>query len=72
MDAGRGIGGAGATGDEADAGPARHLADRFGHDGSRAFVATNGEFDIAAVKGIERGKITFARHAERVPHALNR
>jgi hypothetical protein len=72
MDAGRSIGGTGPTRDEADAWSAGYFADSLGHDGGRAFVATDGESDAAAVEGVERGKIAFARHAKGVPYTLNR
>src|SRR5215831_6653766 len=72
VDTGRGVGGSRTTRDETNPGLSRHLADRLGHDGGRAFVATHGQLDIAAVEGVERGKIAFAWHAEGVPHALNR
>ena len=71
MDAGRGIGGAGPTSDEADAGPARGLADRFGHDRGAAFMPADRERDIAVVEGIERGQIAFPGNAEGVAHAVD-
>ena len=72
MDASAGIGGARPARDEADARAAGHLADDLGHHGGGALVPADGEFNIAVVKGIERGQIAFARHAEYMLHAVNR
>ena len=73
VNAGRGIGGARPARDEADAGPAGRLADRFRHHRRGAFVPADGERDIGMiVKGVERGQIAFARHAEDMAHAMDR
>src|SRR6516164_4001791 len=53
MDTRRSIRRAGSAGDEADAGPARHLAAGLRHDGGAAFVAADRECDIAIVKRID-------------------
>ena len=71
VDAGRGIGGAGPAGDEADAGPAGRLADRLRHHRRAALLPAHGDGEIAVVKRVERRKIALARHAEHVAHAVN-
>ena len=55
-----------------NAGAAGRLADRFRHHGGGAFVAADGELDLAVEKSVERGQIAFARHAECVAHAMDR
>ena len=70
MDARRGIGGAGPAGDEADAGPAGRLAVRLRHHRGAAFLAADGDLDLAVVEGVERGEIALARHAEHMRHAM--
>src|SRR6185437_1903101 len=63
---------AGPARDEADAGPAGRLADGFGGDRGRALVPADGHRNIAVVEGVERGEITFTRHAEGLANAVNR
>ena len=46
VDAGRGVGGAGPAGDEADAGPAGDLADRLRHHGGAALLPADGDGQI--------------------------
>ncbi len=72
MDAGRGIGGARAAGHEADAGRAGCLADRFRHHGGAAFLAANGDCEVAVMEGVEHRQIAFAGHAEHVADAVDR
>src|SRR5262245_8611316 len=72
MDAGRRVRGPGSTRDETDAGPAGYLAHRLCHHRGGAFMTANGELDVAAIEGIERGKIALARHAKNVLHTLDR
>jgi hypothetical protein len=66
MEAGAGIGGAGAAGHHADAGAARQLAVRFGHHGGAALLPADDRLDLATtvIERIEHGEIAFARHAE--------
>ena len=71
VDARRRVGGAGAAGDEADAGPSRGLAVGFCHDRGAALVAANGDGDVTVVQRIERGDVALARDAEHVPHPMN-
>ncbi len=71
MDARRRIGGAGTAGDEADAGPTGHLADRLGHHRSAALMAAHGDGDVAVVKRIEHGEIALAGHAEDVADTVD-
>jgi hypothetical protein len=67
----RRIGGAGSTGDEADAGPTGGLALGFRHDRRPALLPADGDGDIAIVAGVESGDIALARHAEHLTHAMN-
>ena len=71
MDARRGIGGARPAGDEADAGLAGHLADRFGHHAGATLLAADGDGEIGVVERIEHRQIALARHAEDVAHAVD-
>ena len=68
VDAGRGVGGAGAARDEADAGPAGEPSFAIGHHGGAAFLAADDGVDGGIVQRVEHGEIGFARHAE---HALD-
>ena len=70
MDAGRGIGGARAARDKADAGPPGRLADGFRHHGGAALLPADRDVDVAVVERIERREIAFARHAEHMLHAM--
>ena len=71
VQAGRRIGGARPAGDEADAGPAGRLADRFRHDRGAALLPADRDRDVAVVEGVERRDIALARHAEHVMHAVD-
>ena len=66
MHADGGMAGAGAPGDEADAGPAGQLAIDLGHVCRCRLVPAGDELDLvgAIVEGVERGEIAFPRHAE--------
>ena len=61
-----GIGGAGAAGDEADAGAARQLAIGLGHVAGAALLPADDEADLVAglEQRVEGGQIAFPRHAE--------
>src|SRR5262245_35857427 len=72
MNAGRRVRGSGSARDETDARPAGYFADCLCHHGGGAFMTANDELDVAAIEGIERGKIALARHAKHVPHTLDR
>src|SRR5690242_7096992 len=67
----RGIGGAGAAGDEAHAGPAGHFAERLRHDRRPALLAADGDGQIAVMEGVEYRQIALARHAEDMANAMN-
>ena len=71
VDAGRGVGGARAAGDEDDARPAGDLADGLRHHRRAALLAADGELDRPVVERVERREIAFARHAEHVLHAVD-
>ena len=71
VDAGRGVGGAGAAGAEHHTGPAGDLADGLRHHGGAALLAADGELDRPVVEGVERREIALARHAEHVLHAVD-
>ena len=60
----RGVGGARAARDEADARPARHLAVGFGHERGAAFLAVDDEADARVVQRVEHVEVALARHAE--------
>ncbi len=64
VDAGRRIGGAGAAGDEADAGLAGQAALAVGHHRGAAFLAADDGADRRIVQRVEHREIGFARHAE--------
>ena len=65
VDAGRGVGGAGAARDEADAGLAGEPALAVGHHRGAAFLAADDGADLVGiVKRVEHGEIGFAGHAE--------
>ena len=70
VNAGRGVGGARTARHEADAGPARRLAHRLGHHRGAAFLAADGDGDVAVVEGVEHAQETLAGHAEDVTHAI--
>ena len=64
VDAGRGVGGAGAARDEADAGLAGQPAVAIGHHRGAAFLpADDGADAVRIVQRVEHGQIGFARHA---------
>ena len=63
VDAGRGIGGAGAARHQADAGLAGELAVAVGHHRRAAFLAADDRPDRRIVQRVEHGQIAFARHA---------
>src|SRR5215831_11289868 len=65
MEATDGVGGAGSTRDEADAGLAGDLAPRLGHHGGAALLpADDGPDAVGIVQAIERGKEALARHGK--------
>ncbi len=70
MHAGTGIGGTGATGDEADAWPAGQPTNRVRHHRCAAFLAADGDADRGIMQRIQHGEIAFARHAEDIGHFL--
>ena len=70
VNARRGIGGARAARDEAHAGAAGDLADRFGHHASSALLPADGDVERAVVKGIKHGEVAFPRHTEHVAYAV--
>src|SRR6185503_5056595 len=70
VQAGRSVGGAGTARHERDAGPAGELADGFRHHHGAALLAAHGHGNIAVMERVERGEITFARHAEHVVDAV--
>jgi hypothetical protein len=61
-----------AAGHEADAGLARQLALRLGHESRAAFLPAGNEADLLAVfmKAVQHGQIAFARHTEHGVDAL--
>ncbi len=65
------IGGAGAAGDEADAGPAGHLADRLGHHRGAGLLPADRDGDIAVMKRVEHREIALAGHAKDMLHAVD-
>jgi hypothetical protein len=65
MDADRGVGGAGRTGDEADAGAAGELAVGVGHVRGARLVACDHESDRRVVQRVEDGDVALAWNAER-------
>ncbi len=71
VDAVRGIGGARAAGDEADAGPAGHLADRLRHHAGAGLLPADRDGKIAVMERIEHREIALARHAEHMLHAVD-
>ncbi len=71
MNAARRVGGAGAAGDKADAGPPRLLAIGFRHHRRAAFIAARRDGDTAVVQRVQHRQIGFARHAEDMTHALD-
>ncbi|MNE41717.1 hypothetical protein D3C80_1358030 [compost metagenome] len=68
----RGVGGAGAAGDEADARLAGQLAVRLGHVGGAALLAAHHQVDLLAdiVQGVEHRQVALAGHAEGALHAI--
>lgn len=68
----RGVGGAGAAGDEADARLAGELGVRLGHVGGAAFLAAHHQVDPfpRIVQGVEHRQVAFAGHAEGAFHAI--
>ena len=64
MHADRGVGGARAARDEADARLARHLAVGVGHEGGAALLAVDDEADVGVVQRVEHVQIAFAGYAE--------
>jgi len=71
VDAGRGIGGAGAARHETDAGLAGELAGGFRHHAGAAFGAADGDLHRGVVQRVEHGEIALARHAEGVGGAVD-
>ena len=66
MDAGAGIGGARAAGDQAEAGLAGELAIGLGHHRGAALLAADDEANrIGVVQRVEKRQIALARHAKR-------
>ena len=61
----RGIGGAGAAGDESGAGAASHRTVSAGHEGSAAFLPAHHGFDSRAVmQGIKHREEAFSGHGK--------
>src|SRR5690606_22875869 len=71
MNAGGGIGGAGAARDEGHSRAAGKLDRCFGHHGGAALLAADDGLDAAAVEPVESGKKALARDAEHPFHALD-
>ena len=71
MDAVSAIGGAGAAGDEADAGTAGHFADGFGHHRGAGLLPAHRDGNIAVMKRVEHRQIALAGHAKDVLHAVD-
>ena len=72
MDAGAGVGRAGAAGDEGDARAAGHLAVGVGHVGDAAFLPADDGVDLGrVVERVEHGEEAFARHGEDAVAALD-
>ena len=72
VQAGRGVGGARAARDEADAGPAGELAVGLRHHRRAALLAADGDGDRRVVQRVEHGEIALARHAEDMLDAVRR
>ena len=70
VDAGAGVGGAGAAGYEDDAGTARELGVRLRHHGGAALLTRHYRLDGGVAQGIEHRKIALSRHAEDAIYAL--
>ena len=71
MHARRRVGGAGATGDEADAGAARELAPGLGHHGRASLLPAGDQIDAGADQRVEHAEVAFPRHAGGARHALD-
>ena len=72
MDAGAGVGRAGAAGDEGDARAAGHLAVGVGHVGDPAFLPADDRVDLGrVVERVEHGEEALARHGEDAVAALD-
>src|SRR5262249_31094730 len=71
VDAVRGVGRARAAGDEADARPARHFAERLRHNRCPTLLAADGDGEIAVMESIAHRQIALARPAEHMPHAMD-
>ena len=67
-----GVGGAGAAGDEADAGLAGEFAVRLGHVGGAAFLAADHGLDgvLVFIERVDAGQVTFAGHQENAARAV--
>ena len=63
VDAVRGVGGAGAAGDEADPRPSREPPERARHHRRARLLPADRHLDIRVVERVERGEVGFARHA---------
>ena len=70
VDAGGGIGGAGAARDKADAWLAGQLSRGIGHHRGAALGPANDDAYLCVVKRVEHGKIAFARHAKQALDAI--
>ena len=71
MDAVGRIGGARAAGDEADAGPAGHLADGFRHHRGAGLLPAHRDGNIAVMERVQHREIALAGHAENMLHAVD-
>jgi hypothetical protein len=72
VNADTGVGGAGAAGHHADAGPAGELAIGFGHVGGGALMFGDDDLDFGhVVEGVEDVQIAFARDAEDAVGAMD-
>ncbi len=71
MQADKGVGGARAAGDHAHARRAGGPAPGVGHHRRAAFLATDGDGDVAVLERVEHRQIAFAGHAGYVANALD-
>lgn len=70
MNAGRGVGRAGAARNETNARPSGRLPDGFRHHCGPTLLTAHRHLEVAIVKSVEHGEIALAGNAEHVPHAI--
>ncbi len=70
MQAGGGVGGAGAAGDHANARLAGQSAPAIGHHRRAAFLAAHHHVDLGVMERIQHSQIALARHAGEALHAI--